>query len=266
MFQNYLRARGEYLPLWWWPWGSRELPPRARRILALGIECFDTHGTTSACAENTLLGCQSRPAHRNYLRVRGEYLTGVNINMLSVELPPRARRIRLSPLPPDPRVGTTSACAENTWIGRMRSPPPWNYLRVRGEYYAAPELVTEPPELPPRARRILCGTGPWTHSSGTTSACAENTTLTIKNPLPGVNYLRVRGEYAYHMAGRLNSRELPPRARRILGFRGCWRQYGGTTSACAENTPQPTPARENPWNYLRVRGEYRWPQVDPAPC
>ena len=215
---------------------AAELPPRARRILALGIECFDTHGTTSACAENTLLGCQSRPAHRNYLRVRGEYLTGVNINMLSVELPPRARRIRLSPLPPDPRVGTTSACAENTWIGRMRSPPPWNYLRVRGEYYAAPELVTEPPELPPRARRILCGTGPWTHSSGTTSACAENTLVNRSRSMISWNYLRVRGEYGIpgHMMDM--DEELPPRARRIQHPRtGQTRRYG-TTSACAENT------------------------------
>ena len=51
-------------------------------------------GTTSACAENT-----SRPnpptfANRNYLRVRGEYLSNNNICFTSAELPPRARRIR----------------------------------------------------------------------------------------------------------------------------------------------------------------------------
>ena len=236
---------------------AAELPPRARRILALGIECFDTHGTTSACAENTLLGCQSRPAHRNYLRVRGEYLTGVNINMLSVELPPRARRIRLSPLPPDPRVGTTSACAENTWIGRMRSPPPWNYLRVRGEYYAAPELVTEPPELPPRARRILCGTGPWTHSSGTTSACAENTPTATGRLSLAWNYLRVRGEYQAEPWNFQRQMELPPRARRIRHIQDHCAPPIGTTSACAENTFHKHLFVHIYWNYLRVRGEYR---------
>ena len=215
---------------------AAELPPRARRILALGIECFDTHGTTSACAENTLLGCQSRPAHRNYLRVRGEYLTGVNINMLSVELPPRARRIRLSPLPPDPRVGTTSACAENTWIGRMRSPPPWNYLRVRGEYYAAPELVTEPPELPPRARRILHSTHGRMQMTGTTSACAENTYTAQLWDTANRNYLRVRGEYNSARPIRLGYRELPPRARRIRNPQTPEISDLGTTSACAENT------------------------------
>ena len=215
MFQNYLRARGEYLPLWWWPWGSRELPPRARRIPA-----------------------------------QATGLTPVT------ELPPRARRIRLSPLPPDPRVGTTSACAENTWIGRMRSPPPWNYLRVRGEYYAAPELVTEPPELPPRARRILCGTGPWTHSSGTTSACAENTPTATGRLSLAWNYLRVRGEYiALAILGLIKS-ELPPRARRIPSDAFSLSRVVGTTSACAENTLITWREDLTAGNYLRVRGEY----------
>ena len=31
---------------------------------------------------------------------------------------------------------------------------------------------------------------------------------------------------------------------------------GGTTSACAENTPCSTSAGSGMWNYLRVRGEY----------
>ena len=133
---------------------AAELPPRARRILALGIECFDTHGTTSACAENTLRNWPLDTQLRNYLRVRGEYIALAILGLIKSELPPRARRIP-------------------------------------SDAFSLSRVV------------------------GTTSACAENTTLTIKNPLPGVNYLRVRGEYAYHMAGRLNSRELPPRARRI---------------------------------------------------
>ena len=51
--------------------------------------------------------------------------------------------------------------------------------------------------------------------------------------------------------------ELPPRARRIR-FVCCWGVYmGGTTSACAENTPHTPLARCRNRNYLRVRGEYR---------
>ena len=50
--------------------------------------------------------------------------------------------------------------------------------------------------------------------------------------------------------------ELPPRARRILPQRGVALTQGGTTSACAENTPL-APLLVFWWrNYLRVRGEY----------
>ena len=213
-----------------------ELPPRARRILCGTGPWTHSSGTTSACAENTFRQHTVIVLAWNYLRVRGEYLTGVNINMLSVELPPRARRIRFQPYKPWGLDGTTSACAENTWIGRMRSPPPWNYLRVRGEYYAAPELVTEPPELPPRARRILCGTGPWTHSSGTTSACAENTPTATGRLSLAWNYLRVRGEYLTRCLLKGKTMELPPRARRIRNNPPRGNIPLGTTSACAENT------------------------------
>ena len=52
--RNYLRVRGEYV----FSANSRtdqpELPPRARRILKPLIASIFEHGTTSACAENTL--------------------------------------------------------------------------------------------------------------------------------------------------------------------------------------------------------------------
>ena len=71
---------------------------------------------------------------------------------------------------------------------------------------------------------------------GTTSACAENTTITGLIGENRWNYLRVRGEYK---AG---------------GTREQWRE--GTTSACAENTWAFAPGQNSSWNYLRVRGEY----------
>ena len=70
------------------------------------------------------------------------------------------------------------------------------------------------------------------------------------------NYLRVRGEYAVAPLLPELAKELPPRARRILGTALAEAVSAGTTSACAENTPgegQPIPCRGN---YLRVRGEY----------
>ena len=50
-------------------------------------------------------------------------------------------------------------------------------------------------ELPPRARRILNDVEQLVIDFGTTSACAENTSVMI-GVTPNIgNYLRVRGEY-----------------------------------------------------------------------
>ena len=71
--RNYLRVRGEYgvsIP----PGASfEELPPRARRILEHGLESIRQDGTTSACAENTVVAPCYGYSSGNYLRVRGEY-------------------------------------------------------------------------------------------------------------------------------------------------------------------------------------------------
>ena len=98
-------------------------------------------------------------------------------------------------LRPRPRMGTTSACAENTQCIFALSMQPRNYLRVRGEYTMYFCAVNATQELPPRARRIRLPNDPYNPCTGTTSACAENT-----GALGGIeqekwNYLRVRGEY-----------------------------------------------------------------------
>ena len=54
--------------------------------------------------------------------------------ILSVELPPRARRIPLLASRAASASGTTSACAENTVMLVSLLRGLWNYLRVRGEY------------------------------------------------------------------------------------------------------------------------------------
>ena len=66
----------------------------------------------------------------------------------------------------------------------------------------------------------------------------------------------MRGEYPDGPLGGGQNMELPPHARRIRQV-GAWNQRGiGTTSACAENTPQVTPLYSPHGNYLRMRGEY----------
>ena len=132
-----------------------ELPPRARRIPCVRAVRNATLRTTSACAENTSPTRPRRFAHRNYLRVRGEYINHDPYYTLFPELPPRARRILDNTLLEATQNGTTSACAENTRQAEPRAAHHRNYLRVRGEYQC--NLCKN------RDRR------------GTTSACAENT-------------------------------------------------------------------------------------------
>ena len=152
-----------------------ELPPRARRIPSRSKQVTRTHGTTSACAENTRRRGRWGFSHRNYLRVRGEYPPVRSWQPPLRELPPRARRIRRDCLYGHAQHGTTSACAENTRSDRGGALFVGNYLRVRGEYACLPNRTNLYWELPPRARRIRVGYPCRTHGPGTTSACAENT-------------------------------------------------------------------------------------------
>ena len=151
---NYLRVRGEYSLEAANTRLRVELPPRARRILRIYRGWCTPLGTTSACAENTTCLVRDRNIPWNYLRVRGEYSQPLLIASPIMELPPRARRIRIILENHTRKGGTTSACAENTLplvlMGRQKR----NYLRVRGEYTLFPPRGSQPSELPPRARRI----------------------------------------------------------------------------------------------------------------
>ena len=131
-----------------------------------------------------------------------------------------------------------------------------NYLRVRGEYRITPVTTPVTEELPPRARRILNNRRQQFGNQGTTSACAENTWRCCWCERVWWNYLRVRGEYVSKGLTSDEDLELPPRARRIRESLGVGVTDDGTTSACAENTWYWCCATAQPWNYLRVRGEY----------
>ena len=91
------------------------------------------------------------------------------------ELPPRARRILAQDLKLPILGGTTSACAENTYMKKSMIRRMWNYLRVRGEYSIPSTIARANMELPPRARRIPSDKTAYSADEGTTSACAENT-------------------------------------------------------------------------------------------
>ena len=213
--RNYLRVRGEYRSRSSGVRSRPELPPRARRIPLPAVGGERHPGTTSACAENTAIFWLGKPRHGNYLRVRGEYGHFLAWQTAAWELPPRARRIHALPLTQFPQRGTTSACAENTYGKKHVILAMRNYLRVRGEYPVDAPLPPAWAELPPRARRIQPPLARASIASGTTSACAENTSWRRGRRFGWRNYLRVRGEYCFVKQKCRGWSELPPRARRI---------------------------------------------------
>ena len=172
---------------------------------------------TSTHAENTYRIGRSHPMGRNYLRVRGEYISIRNGLATLMELPPRTRRILSSCPWKVPLIGTTSAYAENTSQPAESADPAGNYLRVRGEYASSRRRGHQAPELPPRTRRILPLPERERGAQGTTSAYAENTWPRVATADLARNYLRVRGEYPWLNHGQTTTLELPPRTRRILG-------------------------------------------------
>ena len=151
---NYLRVRGEYRIKAERERKLAELPPRTRRIPASPTPPAASTGTTSAYAENTFDTTRDSRFLRNYLRVRGEYVTDTHTGPETAELPPRTRRILQAQRQDRPRDRTTSAYAENTIIWVNFIAHTWNYLRVRGEYHTPSPSWNAVWELPPRTRRI----------------------------------------------------------------------------------------------------------------
>ena len=188
--------------------------------------------------------------------MRGEYELPGLFSITIPELPPHARRIRRVASVPGGVPGTTSACAENTPKPFGISTLTRNYLRMRGEYAARSFITNSTSELPPHARRIQSYDDFIRHLEGTTSACAENTSMMVSCTRLIRNYLRMRGEYPPYDKQNTVFLELPPHARRILYTPQTPRLGNGTTSACAENTLQQQAQQGWIGNYLRMRGEY----------
>ena len=195
------------------------------------------------------------------------------------ELPPRARRIHIGKVTVRAGQGTTSACAENTTRRITLLPRAWNYLRVRGEYPKTPawhppsrnylRVRGEYPKTPawhPPSRNYLRVRGEYPKTPAWHPPSRNYLRVRGEYPKtpawhpPSRNYLRVRGEYSPAPHQSRGNWELPPRARRIRpSSRGIIINIG-TTSACAENTPQGSTKPSMIRNYLRVRGEYAIPR------
>ena len=68
---------------------------------------------------------------------------------------------------------------------------------MRGEYLRLMQYRKALLELPPHARRIPVEIAIPLATSGTTSACAENTRFVSSSSSLAWNYLRMRGEYLF---------------------------------------------------------------------
>ena len=150
-------------------------------------------GITSACAEQTFLESTRRPYRRDHLRVCGADPAGTNIDFDLTGSPPRVRS-RLGRGQERLRVhGITSACAEQTRTETAAPASQRDHLRVCGADTVYDCSRVSPVGSPPRvrSRRPSCQ---WIiEHSGITSACAEQTALSMARLMVAWDHLRVCG-------------------------------------------------------------------------
>ena len=134
------------------------------------------------------------------------------------------------------RRGITSACAEQTSASMCPATASWDHLRMCGADKGFLGKLSGEQGSPPRVRSRHLNRPLFSPIVGITSACAEQTTMRWRAPLPARDHLRVCGADIDLVIGVFGALGSPPRVRsRHLGKRlrsGCH----GITSACAEQT------------------------------
>ena len=135
--RNYLRMRGEESKRAFCGYSMRELPPHARRRARLGAKGPPALGITSACAEKSYRRARGSCRPGNYLRMRGEEFHLIVKHPIPQELPPHARRRDVIYTDGKSEERITSACAEKSELHLYPAGTGRNYLRMRGEEFAA---------------------------------------------------------------------------------------------------------------------------------
>ena len=164
----------------------------------------------------------------------------------------RSRRGEHGAAFPDP--GIISACAEQTTTYGMTNSSVGDHLRVCGADPESPRCRTALPGSSPRVRSRLVRPETTRGPAGIISACAEQTTAGDGDRETYPDHLRVCGadsdkqqRYRQHQGSSPRVRSRPweglnlPSNLRII-------------SACAEQTPTPTPNKPNARDHLRVCG------------
>ena len=233
---KYLRMRGEEIASRTASAISWEIPPHARRRVPACTLSECLLGNTSACAEKS--PSRSSPLLRawKYLRMRGEERRVASMIWAATEIPPHARRREYSGAVVRGTNGNTSACAEKSYGGCIKSARDRKYLRMRGEETPKPMPLTVSSEIPPHARRRARRHGRDNPLVGNTSACAEKSRPAKHSAYQGRKYLRMRGEELPRKSFALATMEIPPHARR-RAVPSVYRSASfGNTSACAEKS------------------------------
>ena len=167
---------------------------------------------------------------------------------------PRVRSRRLSANDCSASMGIISACAEQTGTPRLMTCADWDHLRVCGADTIPMHDTYDNVGSSPRVRSRRIRHIPHHGRRGIISACAEQT-------IAGRNCRRVRGDHLRVCGADMGAEPMKkpsegssPRVRSRRGVVRAHNVPGGIISACAEQTPTPTPNRPNARDHLRVCG------------
>ena len=166
-------------------------------------------------------------------------------------------RVRSRPADPDDAgisVGITSACAEQTTTTTLWAEPPGDHLRVCGADTRLQLTGQQPQGSPPRVRSRPPSIGCGENRSGITSACAEQTPLSLCSLRSRWDHLRVCGADISVKILTTIVVGSPPRVRSRRPVGDLVPCGLGITSACAEQTPSSGRRSIRNWDHLRVCG------------
>ena len=229
-------------------------PPRVRSRPLRAFGHRQRRGITSACAEQTAGSSWAGWRSWDHLRVCGADDPGDDVSWSGEGSPPRVRSRPFGGLHDEFRDGITSACAEQTATLTAGVSEPRDHLRVCGADLHSMAHVGFSLGSPPRVRSRLTLYAADNQQIGITSACAEQTILTIRWTNWTWDHLRVCGADAHNIPSEARGEGSPPRVRSRLDSKRRGNVAQGITSACAEQTSQgraPTPPA---WDHLRVCG------------
>ena len=150
--------------------------------------------------------------------------------------PPRVRSRQVHVTRAIPCDGITSACAEQTSQANSSGTASRDHLRVCGADLVRPTPHDRNWGSPPRVRSRLEYFAGVNEVHGITSACAEQTTLSVMELVEKRDHLRVCGADTIPMHDTYDNVGSPPRVRSRHRDHVVHDSVIGITSACAEQT------------------------------